>query len=129
MYFFLINTETEAVNKLEETTYYQGSHEVKDYLDEFQTLISCTIVVKFRRDLWTAIQSQITTLPVEHPKDINLTVWFEMARCINQARQTNEAFQSNHQIISITLPHILGPPLPSHLGVCLLLPTSTYVLL
>ena len=52
-----------------------------------------------------------------------------MARCINQARQTNEAFQSNHQIISITLPHILGPPLPSHLGVCLLLPTSTYVLL
>jgi len=53
-YFFLINTTAEAVNKLEGTIYYQESYSVKDYLDEFQTLISkasytdlYTIVVKF----------------------------------------------------------------------------------
>jgi len=54
----------EAVNKLEETTYYQESYRVENYLDEFQTLISdanytdsYTIVVKFKRGLQTAIQN------------------------------------------------------------------------
>jgi len=41
-YFFLINTAAEAMKKLEETSYYQESHAVEDYLDEFQTLISKT---------------------------------------------------------------------------------------
>ena len=73
--------KAEAVNKLEETIYYQGSHGIEDYLDEFQILIfnanytdPCTIVVKFRRDLQTIIQNQITALLVECPKDIDLTM-------------------------------------------------------
>jgi len=83
--------KVEVVNKLEEIIYYQGSHGIEDYLDEFQTLISntnytdsCTIVVKFRRDLQTTIQNQITALLVECLKDIDLTMWFEATRCINQ---------------------------------------------
>ena len=54
-YFFLFNTKAEAVNKLEETTYYQGSCLVESCLKEFQNLISKTgytnlhiIVVKFK---------------------------------------------------------------------------------
>jgi len=31
--------KAEAVNKLEETIYYQGSHGIENYLDEFQILI------------------------------------------------------------------------------------------
>ena len=102
--------KVEVVNKLEEIIYYQGSHGIEDYLDEFQTLISnanytdsCTIVVKFRRDLQTTIQNQITTLLVECLKDIDLTMWFEATRCINQTWQTSKAFQSNYQIISTVL--------------------------
>jgi len=61
-YFFSVNVVAEVVNKLEETTYYQESHAVKEYLDEFQTLIleaSYTnlymIVVKFHYFLRIAI--------------------------------------------------------------------------
>ena len=34
-HFFPINITIKAVNKLEETTYYQESYIVEDYLDEF----------------------------------------------------------------------------------------------
>ena len=33
--FFPINTTTEAMNKFEETSYYQESHVVEKYLDKF----------------------------------------------------------------------------------------------
>lgn len=39
---FPINTTAKAVNKLKEILYYQESQAVKDYLDEFQKLISKT---------------------------------------------------------------------------------------
>ncbi len=57
-YFFSINTVTEAINKLEETTYYQDSYTVENYLNKFQYLILevnytnlYTIVVKFHQGL------------------------------------------------------------------------------
>jgi len=49
---------------------------VENYLDKFQTLMleanytnSCTIEVKFCYRLKIVIQNQITTLPIERPKD------------------------------------------------------------
>lgn len=63
-HFFSINTKVEVINKLEKSLYYQGSYVVEDYLDKFQVLIAktsytnfYTIIVKFRRDLQTNIQS------------------------------------------------------------------------
>ena len=91
-YFFFINAEVEAVYKLEETIYYQGSYRIKDHLDEFQTLISddnynnpYPIVVKFRKGLQVAIQNQIAILLVGYSEDTNLTAYFEAARYIDQA--------------------------------------------
>ena len=79
--FFSINTEVKVVNRLEETTYYQASCGVKNYLNEFQTLIfdtnyinSHTIVINFRRGLQTIIQNQITIFPIEYSEDTNLTI-------------------------------------------------------
>jgi Retrotransposon gag protein len=47
-----------AINRLESTAYYQKSHSLDDYLDEFQDLVTDsgytdpkTIVVKFRQGL------------------------------------------------------------------------------
>jgi len=52
---------------------------VDDYLDSFLTLVSDTrytdprtLVVKFRRDLKSNIQSQIATMPVRRPADADL---------------------------------------------------------
>ena len=64
-------------------TYYQRSCIVEDYLNEFWSFISktsyadlYTIVVKFHKDLYIAIQNQIAILPVDKPDDIDAT-WFE----------------------------------------------------
>ena len=53
-----VKAKIEVVNKLEETTYYQEDYGAKNYLNEFQTLISNTnytgthiVVIKFRRSL------------------------------------------------------------------------------
>ena len=61
-YFFLVNIAVEAIKKLEETIYYQKSYTIKDYLDEFQTLVleaSYTnlyiIIVKFHQELCIVI--------------------------------------------------------------------------
>jgi len=55
LHFFLVNTEADVINTLEETSYHQGGQTVNDYLDNFQTLVSNvgytdpqTLVVKFR---------------------------------------------------------------------------------
>jgi len=69
---------------MEETIYYQGSYIVEKYLDKFQSLIlevnytnSCTLVVKFCKNLYNTIQNQITTLPIGKPDDTDSTAWFK----------------------------------------------------
>ncbi len=71
-----------VVNRLEGTIYYQRSHIVEKYLDEFQILIleasytdSCTIVVIFYHSLRILIQNQIAMLPIEQSEDINILVF------------------------------------------------------
>ena len=53
-----VKAKIEVVRKLEETIYYQGNYGTKNYLNEFQTIISNTnytgthiVVIKFRRSL------------------------------------------------------------------------------
>ena len=72
-----------------------------DYLDSFLTLVSDTgytdpqtLVVKFHRGLRTNIQGQIATMPFRRPADTDPEAWYAAARRIDQARLTNEAFQS-----------------------------------
>ena len=40
--FFPVNAEADAINTLEESSYYQGNWTVDDYLDSFLTLVSDT---------------------------------------------------------------------------------------
>jgi len=54
VYFFLVNTEVDAINALEGTSYHQEGRTVNDYLDNFQILVPDagymdpqTLVVKF----------------------------------------------------------------------------------
>jgi len=74
---------------------------VDDYLDCFLTLVSNagytdprTLVVKFRWGLKTNIQGQIATMPFGRPADTDPEAWYAAAWRIDQARLTNEAFQS-----------------------------------
>ena len=70
-------------------------------MDTFLTLVSdarytdpLTLVVKFRRGLKLSIQSQIATMPFGRPADTDPEAWYVAAQRIDQARLTNEAFQS-----------------------------------
>ena len=99
--FFPVNAETDAVNALEGSSYYQGNWTVDDYLDRFLTLVSdarytdpWTLVVKFHRGLKTNIQDQIATMPFGRPANTDLETWYAAAWRIDQARLTNKAFQS-----------------------------------
>jgi len=99
--FFPVNAEADAVNALEGSSYYQGNWTVDDYLDRFLTLVSDagytdprTLVVKFCRGLKMNIQGQIATMPFGRPANTDLKAWYAAARRIDQARLTNEAFQS-----------------------------------
>jgi len=67
--FFPVNTEADAINTLERSSYYQGNRTVDDYLDSFLILASDTrytdprtLVVKFRHRLKLNVQSQIATM-------------------------------------------------------------------
>jgi len=99
--FFPVNAEADAVNTLEGSSYYQGNRTVDDYLDRFLTLVSDarytdprTLVVKFRQGLKTNIQGQIATMLFRRPADTDPEAWYVAAWRIDQARLTNEAFQS-----------------------------------
>jgi len=99
--FFPVNAEADAVNALEGFSYYQGNRTVDDYLDCFLILVSDArytdpriLVVKFHQGLKTNIQGQIATMPFGRPADTDLETWYTAARRIDQARLTNEAFQS-----------------------------------
>jgi len=101
LHFFPANTETDAINALEGTSYHQGNWMVDDYLDSFQALVSNmgytdprTLVVKFRQGLRLGIQNQIATMPYGRPADTNPDAWYRAARRIDQAHLANEAFQS-----------------------------------
>jgi len=100
LYFFPANTEADAINALEGTSYYQGNRMVDDYLDSFQALVSdvgytdpWTLVVKFRQGLRLGIQNQIATMPYGQPANTDPDAWYKAARRIDQARLANEAFQ------------------------------------
>ena len=84
---------------LEGTAYFQGSHSIDNYLDDFCDLISesgytspKTIVVKFRRGLNPKIRDAVATMTANRPDDLDLEVWYEAAVRIDQNRATNEAF-------------------------------------
>jgi len=101
LHFFPANVEADAINALEGTSYHQGNWMVDDYLDSFQALVSDagytdprTLVVKFRRGLRLGIQNQISTMLYGRPADTDPDAWYRAARRIDQARLTNEAFQS-----------------------------------
>jgi len=101
LHFFPTNTEANAINALEGTSYHQGNQTVDDYLNSFQALVSdagytdpWTLVVKFRRGLRLGIQNQIATMPYGRPADTDPDTWYRAARRIDQARLANEAFQS-----------------------------------
>jgi len=99
--FFPVNAEADAINILEESSYYQGNRTVDDYLNSFLILAldarymdPRTLVVKFRCGLKLNVQSQIATMPFRRPTDTDLEAWYAAARRIDQARLANEAFQS-----------------------------------
>ena len=114
--FFPLHAEAVATNVLEESTYFQGSWNVNDYLDEFRDLVSesgytspKTIVVKFRWGLNVEIGDAIATMAVGRPDDLDPEAWFDAAVRIDQSRTTNEAFQTAVRPNSSfsTLPSIL----------------------
>jgi len=105
--FCPVYADSAAINQLESTAYFQKSHSVDEYLDEFQDLIIeasysdlKTIVVKFHQGLDTQIQNAIATMPSGHPSDMVPMDWYTAARTIDQNRATNEAFQSSYQTLS-----------------------------
>jgi len=120
LHFFPVNAEADTINTLEGTSYHQGNWMVDDYLDSFQALVSDagytdprTLVVKFRRGLWLGIQNQIATMPYGRPADTDPDAWYTAARRIDQARLTNEAFQSvSHSAPSALLKTISARPPP-----------------
>jgi hypothetical protein len=98
------NSEANAVNKLEETGYFQKTRSVDDYLDEFRDLIwdsgykdPKTIVVKFRRGLSASIQNAIATMVTGRPSDTDPEGWYSAALLLDQSRAANEAFQASRR--------------------------------
>ena len=89
---------------------------VDDYLDTFLTLVSNagytdpqTLVVKFCRGLKSNIQSQIATMPFGRPADTDPEAWYVATQRIDQARLTNEAFQSTFQSMTAALTRFTLP--------------------
>jgi len=85
----------DAVNILEGSGYYQKDRSVEEYVDEFRMLISeagytdgRVIVIKFRRGLRTAIQTQVATA-TDRPEDHNYKAWYEAAKRIDRARRAS----------------------------------------
>ena len=91
--------ETDTINTLEGSSYYQNNQMVEDYLDSFQSLVSDAsysnprmLIVKFQRGLQTGIQNQIITILVGCSSDMDLEAWYEATRRIDQACLANKAF-------------------------------------
>ena len=94
---------------------------VDNYLDSFLTLVSNarytdpqTLVVKFCWGLKSNIQGQITTILFKQPANTDLEAWYVATRRIDQARLTNEAFQS--MLWSTTMAPIVRGPLTHDSG-------------
>jgi len=128
VHFFPVNTEVDAINALEGTSYHQGSWTVDDYLDNFQALVSDigytnpqTLVVKFQRGLRLGIQNQIATMPYRRPADTDPDAWYRAVRRIDQAHLANEAFQSISHSAPSALPKTVSAR-PSPLSVARLPP-------
>jgi len=120
LHFFPANAEADTINALEGTSYHQGNWMVDDYLDSFQALVSDagytdpqTLVVKFQRGLRLGIQKQIATMPYRWLADTDPDAWYKAARRIDQARLTNEAFQSVlRSALSTSLRTVFARPPP-----------------
>ena len=107
--------------------YYQKSHSLDDYINEFQDLITESgytdpkmIVAKFRQGINPQIQNAVATMASGRPSDTNPTRWYEMARTVDENRATNEAFQSSYRsqtaVVSRSasiLPTRVAPSLPN----------------
>ena len=91
-------------------------------MNTFLTLVSDarytdprTLVVKFRRGLKLSIQSQIATMPFGRPADTDPEAWYIAAQRIDQARLTNEVFQSMLQSTTMAPAHSALPQSASFL--------------
>ena len=89
--FCPVYADSAAINQLESTAYFQKSHSVDEYLDEFQDLITeagysdlKTIVMKSHWGLDSQIQNTIATMPSGCPSDMVPTDWYTAARTIHQ---------------------------------------------
>ena len=85
------HSDVAAINKLESTTYYQKSHSIDDYLDEFVELVAeagytdpKTTVVKFWKGLDPHIQNTIATMAYGQPSDASPEDWYEAAKTVDQ---------------------------------------------
>jgi len=119
--FFPLHAEAVATNVLEGTTYFQGTRNVDNYLDEFRDLVSAsgytspkTIVVKFRRGLDVEIGDAIATMATGRPDDFDPEGWFEAAVRIDQAHATNAAFQASVQPAPAVPEVVSMEKLPTH---------------
>jgi len=88
---------------------------VDNYLDSFLILVSDTRYT----DPWTLVvkfhQGQITTMPFRRPVDTNPEAWYAATQRIDQARLTNEAFQSTLRSMTVA-PIRSAPPQPTPLS-------------
>jgi hypothetical protein len=100
--FYPLHADVVATNVLEGQMYFQGDHNIDDYLDDFRDLIAesgytspKTIVVKFRRGLDPKIGDAVATMAANRPDDLDPEGWYEAAVRIDQNRAMNAAFRGS----------------------------------
>jgi len=86
---------------LETSKYYQGSHSVDKYVDEFRELVDhaeytkgTNIVLKFQHGLSPIIQNYIACLTYGQPSNDIPKDWYDAAILCNENHIVNSAFQS-----------------------------------
>jgi hypothetical protein len=115
------NEATDAILRLESTSYFQGRRTVDQYIDEFEDLVDLSgytdniaIVIKFRRGLSPAIQDRVAESGTDRPGDADPAAWYRIARRYDQNRLANEAFHSSstRRMASSTTTTASNAPVP-----------------